>query len=60
MLNELEKQIAKEKKQALWWESQGQYNTIHHDRIKAYKRQMDDIKKSGRNKDKPEEVNDGS
>ena len=60
MLKDLTKQMEIERKHALRWEEQGQYGTIHHDRIKVYERQKAELEKSGRKKSKPEEVNDGS
>lgn len=63
-LDDLQEQMAAEQKQALWWEKQGQYNTMHHDKIKVYERQIAELEKKfktqGRKEDKPEEVNDGS
>lgn len=63
-LEQLQEGMEAEKRQALWWEKQGQYNTLHHDRIKVYERQIAELEKSqeksGRIESKPEEVNDGS
>ncbi len=60
-INRVENLLVGERSLAILWEEQGQYGTIHHDRIKLYSKALAkleaDVEDEGRDKGQGSEVN---